>query len=176
MRTRSILAAVLAALLFVAACGGDSGDPESLSSEQSQDDSNDGDSDSGGSDSGDSDGDIGDLGDLPDQLPDAFGGDCVEFALAYSTVFLGGFAAAFGGEGDIAELEAEMDDLGGSVPSEIADEFNTVTEAYSEYFEGIGDEGLLGAVDVPAPEEDPDVAEAQEVIDDWLADNCAEFE
>ena len=168
MRTRSILAAVLAAMLFIAACGGDSGDPESLASEQSQDDS-------GDSDSGDS---VDDL-DLPDDLDitdiPGVDDDCAEFALAYSTVFLGGFAAMFGGEEEMAEVQAELDELGASVPAEISDEFDIVTESYNEFFEAIGDGGLLGAADVPAPEDDPEGLEAQETIDEWLADNCDGF-
>ncbi len=175
MRVRSILGAVLAALLLLAACGGDSGDPESLASDQQQDDDSNSD-DSDGSDSGDSDSDI----DLPDSddlddIPDVFGGDCLEFALAYSTVFLGGAAALFGSDEDVADMQSELDDLGGSVPSDIADEFDTVTEAYNEFFEAVGDEGLFGAGDIPAPEDDPDVVEAQATIDAWLADNCDGF-
>ena len=179
MRLRSILAAVLAALLFLAACGGDSGDPESLASEQQQDDGgSDSDSNGSGSDSdsdsgSDSDDDI----DLPDgdDIPDVFGGDCVEFALAYSTVFLGGLAAAFGSEEDVQEMQSELEDLGGSVPSEIADEFQTLQEAYADYFDSIGDEGIFGAGDIETPEDDPDVVAAQETIDDWLAENCDDF-
>ena len=198
MRFRSILVIFACSALFLAACGSDD-DSGSLSDQVEQSDTTEAASedtqapdettaDDGTTDATtDATSDLGDLGDdlegLGEDLEDLTGstipnmdnlGDCLNFSLAYASVFLAGLGALGGmTEEDVAQAQADLEELQGSVPEELADDFATVSEAYSAYWEELVGTSLMDMGDIEDPMQDPDVAAADENINAWLDENCS---
>ncbi len=182
MRTRRITAALVASvLLFGTAAGCASGSDDEGSSDDTEQESNDTDTTAGDSgdsgDSGDTEdtGDLGDLGDLGDDLGDLgdLGGDCLEFSLAYSGLYLSVLGAV--DEESAQEIQDSIDELNASVPDDIADDFETVSAAISDWVDAISEYGLLSEEATQASEalDEGDVAEANQNIEDWLAEECS---
>lgn len=189
MRLRRTLAALAATSLFFAACGGD--DDNDLS-EQVEAEANTDDTAAPADDTQDAvddaqdalddldslPGDLGDLGDLGEGLEgldDFMDSDCLEFSLAYSTMFLGGLGL-FGGDPEAVEqAQDDLAEIEASVPDEIADEFAIVSEAYGEFYEAMGDSTLSEMGDIDDPMSDPEVEEASDAINTWLEEECSQF-
>lgn len=167
--TKKLLAALLAGTMVfaAAACGGDGDDPEVVESSSDT-----------GSDSGDLD-DL-DLGILGDE-------ECANVGLAYATISLGALGAMFGGamdDGELDEMEQELEDLEAEVPDQIADDFEVIRGAFAEFGEALGD----GGGNIMDPEyqeqleeagavlESDEVMEAQSNIEAWLTENCEGFD
>ncbi len=168
MRARTISATILAVLLIgsLAACSqsSDTGSAASDTTQRSE-------GSSGGDRSGDSD------GTRPlDRILDE---GCAAAASYYALAGLGGLAALGGvSESEVREYESTLDELRGDLPSELTDDIEIVTEAYREFFEAIGSDGvnLLN----PSPElerasanlDSPEVQSANDNITNWLEENC----
>lgn len=116
-------------------------------------------------------------------IPGVLGGDCLEFQLAYSTLSLSAFSAG-ADEAQQQELEEALDEMGGKVPDEIADDFEVVSDAYREAMQiYLQSGGVVGGAGAGPSSEDieradeilaaPEVVEAQENINTWLEQNCA---
>lgn len=122
-------------------------------------------------------GDLPDVGDLPEgeDIPDLGGlGDCIEWGFAYAGIFLGGLGLLGGDEGEVEEMQAELEEMQASVPDEIADDFVTVSDAYSEYFEELANSTLSEMGDLEDPiTADPEVSEANDRINAWLEEECS---
>jgi len=118
-------------------------------------------------------GDLGDLGEGLEELDDMMDSGCLEFSLAYASVFLSGLGA-FGGmsEEEVAQAQADLEELQASVPEELSEDFATVSEAYSSYFEELAGSTLAEMGELEDPMSDPDVAAADENINTWIEENC----
>jgi hypothetical protein len=177
MSLRKLLAALFAATLLLAACGGGDDNDDDASTDTTEESDSTESTDE--SDSAESDTDSGDLGDLDDlgDLGDLGGlGDCLEFSLGYAGIFLGGLGALGGADEDqIAEYEAQLDELNAAVPDEVSDEFEVVSAAYTEYYEALANNSNTSDEVAEAGEalEADDVVEAQATIDKYLEEECS---
>jgi hypothetical protein len=174
-----VMAALLAMVMVVAvaACGGGGDDPvvESRGNDAPTTEA----TDDSGRDS--------DSGDLDDALG-MFGDDeCMNVGLAYATISLGALGSMFGGameDAELEEMENELDELRGDIPSELRDDFDVIQNAFAEFGEALGDGG--GNIFDPEYQEKMEEAgaalesdefmEAQANIEDWLAENCEGFD
>lgn len=118
-------------------------------------------------------GDLGDLGEGLEDLDEFMDSGCLEFSLAYASVFLSGLGA-FGGmsEEEVEQAQADLQELQASVPDELQEDFATVADAYSSYFEELAGSTLAEMGELEDPMSDPDVAAADENINAWIEENC----
>ena len=175
-RTASLLLA-LALTTGLAACGDDDEGGDALE-------------DVGGSGSGEetteetADGDVD--GEDSDIAEGFVGEGCVEFAEAFSQASAAAFGGTGGGGGDIGELASFFDDAAEDAPDEVADALRVFGEAYGEFARTLDEAGI----DLSDPEafqdpeaiavlteageslSSPEVTEAQQTIDDFVANNC----
>jgi hypothetical protein len=113
-------------------------------------------------------------------IPGLPGGDCVQFQMAYMTLTMGGFLSFGADPSQIDELDQQLREMGGMVPSEIEDDFDIVTGAFRESMQvALGSGALIGGEpseeqtrEAEAILESPEVLEAQENVNNWLEDNC----
>ena len=89
-----------------------------------------------------------------------------------------------GSDEDLAELEASLDELGASIPSEIEGDFEVVRDAYTEFAEGMSgidfsdpstflDESVSGQMEeASAALETPEVEEAMANIEAYFDELC----
>jgi hypothetical protein len=106
--------------------------------------------------------------------------DCSKLAGAYGAVSVGAFMDLFGGG---EEEPADFGDV--SIPSELADDFRTLENAYAELNAQLGGRSLLDVISDPelaeeldrlgSPAEAPEVQQANENIFKFLEENCTEF-
>jgi hypothetical protein len=113
-------------------------------------------------------------------VPGVPGGDCVQFQMAYMTLTMGGFLSFGADPSQMDELDQQLREMGGMVPSEIEDDFDIVTRAFRESMQiALGSGALIGGEpseeqtrEAEAILESPEVVEAQENVNNWLEDNC----
>ena len=108
--------------------------------------------------------------------------DCQDAVAAYTSIF----ASAFGSSSmlsdeDKQQMEDNLEDLEGKVPSELEDDISTISDAYRGYFEAIGD---MNITEMMKPEnasrideatekiDSAEVTEAQENIESFFRENC----
>jgi hypothetical protein len=197
MALRRIGAVAFSALLLtgLAACGDDDGGSDDAgvnledadnggtdttsSDESSSDDSSSGDSSSDDSSSGDSN-------DAGDVISGAFSDGCGDFANAYSAL-LAAAGGAFAGE-DSSDAEEVLQQAIDDAPDEIADDIQTIADAYDEYIQALEDSGIdfsdpssIDPSDIDNLEElasaaeifnDSDFQEASNNLNDFVANNC----
>lgn len=170
-RSRTALVALFAvAALVVAACGGS--DSESTSSGSP-------DTTAGGS-SGVTTPDV--------EVGGGFDGSveaCTELASAFAIVAAGPFMALMGEGQETIDFNEALAEIDARVPSELADEFETIETAYAKFDEALGGASITEAMTDPAVAErvedassaldDPKVQEAIETVGTFLEDNCSEF-
>lgn len=107
--------------------------------------------------------------------------DCSKLIGAYGALTVGSFMDLFGGDGD--EDDANFGDV--SIPSELADDFRTIENAYAELNAQLGGRSVMDAISDPdlaeeldqlgSPAETPEVQQANENIFKFLEDNCTRF-
>lgn len=169
MTHHRLLAAVLAAMLLLSACGDDgssdqSGDGQSTTEQES-------------------DGTTGDGGDLAA----AFTGDCSDAVNAF-TEAVTSVGAAFvpGQEADLSDAATYLDEVADAAPDEISGDFQILADAFAEFAQALEDAGI--DFSDPATFQDPEaiaaleqvddafddaaVSEASDNIDAWFQDNC----
>jgi hypothetical protein len=113
-------------------------------------------------------------------VPGVPGGDCVQFQMAYMTLTMGGFLSFGADPSQMDELDQQLREMGGMVPSEIEDDFDIVTRAFRESMQiALGSGALIGGEpseeqtrEAEAILESPEVVDAQENVNNWLEDNC----
>ena len=173
MNTRWLAALLLAALaLFVAGCGGDDG------------------SDSASSDTAVVETDSADDGTATDSSDDAtatdaaeddgeLGGECLQFADLGAKLQ----AAVGSGGGDIDSVTEVFDELADRVPEEIRDDYQVLADNFKEFAEALeGVDLSSGATpdadtlaklqEAAASMERPEVQQASQNIQAWVAANC----
>jgi hypothetical protein len=109
--------------------------------------------------------------------------DCQDAVAAYSTIF----TSAMGGSSMLSDeekqqLEDNIDDLEGKVPSELEDDIAVIADAYQAYFEALGDLDLSDMVNNQGNVKDieeagekiesDEVKDAQANIEAFFDENC----
>lgn len=163
MRLRHLLPITLLAVgaLIAPACSGDD------SSDTASGSSNDRDTASpttGSSDSNDSEnpGDVPGLDDLTESIPGLGDmGDCINQAAAFSSLYF----EALGGEGGAKEAQKKAEELKQSLPSDLHDDLDVISEAIGK----VADEGLLSGTDALDTEE---YKKAEEAISKYFQEEC----
>ncbi len=199
MDLRKGTAALVAAVLLLGACssddGGEAADKDSTTTEavettetteatddtaddggddmtddaadDSGDDGSD-DSDDGSGDDEDASGDLGDLGQM---------GECFDASMTWLGVAAAPFLAMDPDltEEELAEAQAQFEELGSTLPDEIADDIEVMADAFAEFAETFDPDGGMdfeAMAEMGEVFDSPEYTEASENIDAWFAENC----
>ena len=122
-----------------------------------------------------------DMSDALDQLGGS--GDCLQAAGAYATIglsiltYMGGATPA-----QIAELQSQVDDLKGEIPSEIRDDFQVFADGIAEYASAMQGVDMSNILDSDVQDQmqkasdaldSPEMTKAQANIDAYFSENCS---
>lgn len=169
-KTWKLVGALLVASGLLVACGGDDDDDLSAAARVNADADVDADEDL-------------DLGDLEDF---AFGSEeCLEASGAFLAA-AGGAAAVFGGgDQDLQDSLADLEEFAGDVPAEIRADFEVFVDAYAEFADAFADldfdpssgeapdEETMAALQALTEDfEESEFQEATENIQAWFEENC----
>ena len=108
-----------------------------------------------------------DLSELTDLSIPGYSGDCIAVASAYASVTFALLPVLFGGSDqfDASELQTTLDSLSGSVPPELADSIQTLSDLASE----ASGKSLTEASQIL---DSAEWTAASDQIDAWITDNC----
>ncbi len=181
MKALGLIAATLLMAATATACGGGSSGANDSSTNDASSSQSDG-NDSASNSASDS---ANELADAIDKVGGG-SGDCLKAAVAYATLSLQTFGAAFGGsESDIQDIEDNLGELQSEIPSELKDDFQVYSDALGQYAEQMKDvsfgdlfnpETQQKMEDASSLLDTDDVKTAQQNIEDYFTKTCPDAE